>query len=309
MSTTQEESDSEAVFSVPRYRLWHLFALVAWVGVAITILRLFDSPFGVFMFIGGTVFVVAIAVRATTIAVAVCIVACVALVLSSEGPGSREAGPRAQCLNNLKQITLALQNYEASHGAFPPAYIADANGKPMHSWRVLILPHLDRNDLYKAYRFDEPWDGPNNSKLHAEDLSVFYCPSDVRGPDDRHTSYVAVVGDHTVWPGAKSVGSRAISDRDGADRTILLVETNNSGIHWMEPRDTTLDLCVAGIDGPAAGRNAGTKRNHAPGDIIAFADGHVEPFDSDMTAELLKELLTIDDDAPSAPNWPQDSDN
>ena len=35
----------------------------------------------------------------------------------------------------------------------------------MHSWRVLLLPYLDRSDLYKAYDFTEPWDGPNNRKL------------------------------------------------------------------------------------------------------------------------------------------------
>ena len=68
-------------------------------------------------------------------------------------------------LNNLKQIAMALQCYHQANGCFPPAYIADKTGKPMHSWRVLILPYLDRDDLYKAYNFTEPWDGPNNKKL------------------------------------------------------------------------------------------------------------------------------------------------
>ena len=56
----------------------------------------------------------------------------------------------------------------------------DENGKPMHSWRVLILPRLDRNDLYQRYRFDEPWNGPNNSQLMNEAMLILYCPSDVR---------------------------------------------------------------------------------------------------------------------------------
>ena len=68
---------------------------------------------------------------------------------------------------------MALQNYHQANGCFPPAYIADKNGKPMHSWRVLILPYLDRTILYKAYDFTEPWDGPNNKKLSATRSRAF----------------------------------------------------------------------------------------------------------------------------------------
>ena len=51
----------------------------------------------------------------------------------------RKAVWRAQCRNNLKQIGLALHNYHDTYESFPPAYIADENGRPMHSWRVLLL--------------------------------------------------------------------------------------------------------------------------------------------------------------------------
>ena len=68
----------------------------------------------------------------------------------------------------------ALQAYHQANGCFPPAYIADKNGKPMHSWRVLILPYLDYDDLYKAYDFSEPWDGPKNKTAagHAASWSM-----------------------------------------------------------------------------------------------------------------------------------------
>ena len=61
---------------------------------------------------------------------------------------AREAARRSQCKGNLKQIGLALLNYHDTFGCFPPAYIADADGKPMHSWRVLILPYIDNAQLY-----------------------------------------------------------------------------------------------------------------------------------------------------------------
>ncbi len=72
------------------------------------------------------------------------------------------------CNYCLLNIALALQNYHDDYGSFPPAYIPDKDGKPMHSWRVLLLPYLERRTLYEKYRFDEPWNGPNNRKLALE---------------------------------------------------------------------------------------------------------------------------------------------
>jgi hypothetical protein len=59
----------------------------------------------------------------------------------------------------------AIHNYYSANGCFPPAYIADKNRRPMHSWRVLLLPYLGENRLYGMYHFDEPWDGPSNRAL------------------------------------------------------------------------------------------------------------------------------------------------
>ena len=75
---------------------------------------------------------------------------------------SREAGRRMSCANNLKQIAAAVLSYHEAYGCFPPACLCDENGKPMHSWRVLILPFMDRDDVYKKYSFKERWNGPNN---------------------------------------------------------------------------------------------------------------------------------------------------
>lgn len=73
---------------------------------------------------------------------------------------ARRCARRAQCQNNMKQITQALLCYREMKKRFPPAHTDGENGKPMHSWRVVILPCLDRRDLYEAYDFNEPWDGP-----------------------------------------------------------------------------------------------------------------------------------------------------
>ena len=98
---------------------------------------------------------------------------------------AREAARSGQCISNLKQIGLGLLNYESRYGCFPPAYVADANGKPLYSWRVLLMAELDRTDgwfggrLAGGFRFDEPWDSPNNRKLHTlTPYTVLHCPSD-----------------------------------------------------------------------------------------------------------------------------------
>ncbi len=148
---------------------------------------------------------------------------------------TRDRHRRPQCLNNMHNIALALHNYHSAYGSLPPPYIADASGRPMHSWRVLMLPYLDRPDLYQAYRFDEPWDGPNNSKLHNLIVDVFNCPEDHGGKKSTETSYVAVVGPETLWPGDRAV--RLDDVTDGLGNTLLVVEIANSGIHWLEPRD------------------------------------------------------------------------
>src|SRR5262245_60216991 len=58
--------------------------------------------------------------------------------------GSSGGGRRMYCSNNLKQIGLALHNYHDKYGALPPAYTVDEDGKPLHSWRTLILPFMEQ---------------------------------------------------------------------------------------------------------------------------------------------------------------------
>jgi hypothetical protein len=70
---------------------------------------------------------------------------------------------RDYCRRQLRHIAIALQNYHDVHGQLPPAYLPDSRGRPMHSWRVLLLPFLEMQALYDQYDFNEPWDGPNNS--------------------------------------------------------------------------------------------------------------------------------------------------
>jgi len=143
------------------------------------------------------------------------------------------------CRGHMKRLALAMANYHQDFGTLPPAFVADSQGKPMHSWRVLILPYLEHGALYQEYDFSQPWNSPHNLAL-AEKYPIaaeeFHCPSD-EGPRDC-ASYLAVVGPETLWPGATSPSRETLL---GGAHRLLLVERKESGIHWMEPRDLSCD--------------------------------------------------------------------
>ena len=193
------------------------------------------------------------------------------------------------CNNNLRQLLLALHIYHDAYGSFPPAYVADENGRPMHSWRVLILPFIEQQALYDQYRFDEPWDGPNNRLLVQQyDGRLFQCPSDSKAGRGE-TSYVAVTGSGTAWPGEKAVKLSDIAD--GTSDTILLVEVQHSGIHWMDPRDLDIAQLPLSLNAP---RGPCISSEHKHGAHVGLADGAPRFLPNDTPSHTLWALLTID---------------
>jgi prepilin-type processing-associated H-X9-DG protein len=212
---------------------------------------------------------------------------------------SRAVSParRCQCGNNVNRIVRALHNYHDAHGSFPPTYVADENGRPMHSWRVLLLPFLDQQLLYEQYDFDEPWDGPNNSRLAAQTPDPFQCPEEPRRMIPT-TSYVAVIGSETMWPGSQPISLNDFTD-DPAE-TLLVVEVANSGINWMEPRDLDISAITLEVN-PKNGRgisslHPGSRFPREPGGAhVAFADGSVRFLPDTTVPEDLRAMLTRSD--------------
>lgn len=209
-------------------------------------------------------------------------------VLLTPNAGSRRVPEVLQCRNNIgKNLGLALLNYHHDHGCFPPAVIADENGDPMHSWRVLILPYLDHGGLYRQYRFDEPWDGPNNRRLAEHMPSVFRCPADRPSEQNENstlvrTRYVAVTGPGTAFDGTAAVRLEDITD-DHAE-TIVLVETPGEPVHWMEPRDIRPEAFLRALAG--GGRHQGA--THA-----VNANASCRMLSADTPSDLVRAMTTI----------------
>ncbi len=179
---------------------------------------------------------------------------------------------------------MAVANYADANNQLPPAYILGPGGRPWHSWRVLILPYIEQDSLFKQYRFDEPWNGPNNSRL-ASPMPKTLAFTGTK-PSDTTTNYLAVVGSETMWPGAK--GRKWAEIKDGPSETILIVENNGLGVHWMEPRDLAFDTMPFGIDDP----NGVSSWYEQPS--VVLADGSVRMLSRKLTPEALRAALTVD---------------
>lgn len=222
----------------------------------------------------------------------------VAFVVSNFNGDTGSAARRTMCKSHLKQIGLALHNYHAEYGSFPPAYVADANGRPMHSWRVLLLPFVDETGLYEEYRFDESWNGPNNIQLADRIPEIYRCPGFVHHQehlgnsdvDAYHlTNYVAISGVGTAFDGSKALSLKFLVTADGSTYTMLIGEVSRQAVHWMSPNDVTgpeISTFLKFVDDD--------ELNHSGGAHFLFADGSVKFITRRIPRTTFDALTTID---------------
>jgi prepilin-type processing-associated H-X9-DG protein len=196
---------------------------------------------------------------------------------------AREAARRAQCVNNLKQIGLAMHNYHSAYGHFPPAASVNADGKPMLSWRVAILPLLDQQALYDRFKQDEPWDSPNNIKLLDMMPNVFKCPSEPDTVGKKTTHYEAIAGAGAAFEGPDGVAINTFTD--GTSNTIAVVEAKTP-VEWTKPDDVDINKLMNAL---------GSK--HPGGGNALFADGSVRFLRTATTpANVIQALATRNGD-------------
>jgi prepilin-type processing-associated H-X9-DG protein len=207
---------------------------------------------------------------------------------------ARESARRTTCTNNLKQIGLAIHSYRTMMGRFPPPYTTDANGRPALSWRVMVLPYLERGNQYSQFNLKEPWDSPANQALLAAIPPVFRCPSDDKaGPAD--TSYVMIVGQGTA--GGAPGETAPMQDSTAASNTIMVVEWSGLGIKWTEPRDITPDALLAQLDQ----QRWGGRSDHPGGFHALFCDGSVRFISAATPREALRRMMLRNAGRPGHP--------
>lgn len=160
----------------------------------------------------------------------------------------------------------------------------DADGNPAHSWRILLLPYLDQNELFKAYRFDEHWDGPNNRKLASRMPSLFAFAGTNETGESTATNFVAITGPETIWPQGSGMVHSDVGD--GLSNTIQFAEYNGPTIHWMSP----VDLQFASMSF-VAGDPAGIDSQYWE-PAVAIADGAVKRLSAQVSPAELRAMCT-----------------
>jgi hypothetical protein len=185
---------------------------------------------------------------------------------------ARGAARRMQSTNNLKMLGLALHNYHDTHRSFPPAFVADADGKPLYSGRVLLLPFLEQAALYESFDKSKAWNSPENQAISATAIKVFQDPAD---SNNSNCDYVFVTGPGTVFEGSKPIGMAEITD--GTSNTIVMVQTASGPSNWAEPTDWNANTPV-----PTG--------SHPKVVLVLFADGSVRAMPTQQLQSAVKQL-------------------
>ncbi len=190
---------------------------------------------------------------------------------------------RCDCSLKMNVVGHAIWAYYDDVGTFPPTFSVDANGAPLHSWRVLILPYLgdDAKALYDQIRLDEPWNSEHNVQFHKQMPDVYRCVC-AKDAAEGETIYSLLVSQDGVFD-RSGVGKDPIPYFQRSDRVfrdqIMLAESPEPYC-WMRP-DGNIDLDQA----PNVGEE-GTMNTEAPLDQVSQyrklfgMDAHAEGCDT-----------------------------
>ena len=211
--------------------------------------------------------------------------------------------PRMHIHNDFKQIVLALHNYQTDHRALPPAFSRSPDGKPLLSWRVLILPYLQEKALYSRFNLEEPWDSPHNRSLIPE-MPKCYFQDFLATPAPGMTYYRAFTGPGTAFEGDKRLS--LTSDFLDLPRTILLVEAREP-TPWTKPEEFPIGPDTALPELGARKRKLGPV-NLADSIPVVFSaamgDGSVRTLQVGMDAADLRALILRDSkEKPATDKW------
>jgi len=199
--------------------------------------------------------------------------------------GLKDRRDTIACMSNLQRIAIALNAYAKDHGTYPTPVVKDAAGKPLYSWRVLLLPYIDEQNLYSNFQLNEAWDSPNNAAWIAQCPSVYISPGSAGNVSQ--ANYVLITGAGTIFPSTGPLKPAQISD--GLERTLLVVETNNMINEWSKPFDIDVTKLNPSIGASGNDKIGGT---HTEGATAVFADGQPAWLSVDLPSTIVGAAIT-----------------
>jgi Protein of unknown function (DUF1559) len=195
---------------------------------------------------------------------------------------ARQAAQRNQSVNNLKQLGLAMYAYHDVNRSFPPYASQDKTGKALLSWRVQMLPFIEEGPLYKEFRLDEPWDSEHNKKLIPRMPRLFATPGNPKQAADGKTTYLAPLGEKTMFSGFKTMKFSDVTD--GTSNTIFLVQAaDDQAVIWTKPDDLKYD---------AKEPLKGLGFRYGDTFVVLFVDGSVRMLPKAIDKDTLRALFT-----------------
>jgi hypothetical protein len=206
----------------------------------------------------------------------------VALLLPLHRGGAGEAARRMQCQIHLKQIVLALEAYEETYHCLPPAWTVDAAGKPLHSWRTLILPYLEEKALYDRIDLSKPWDDPANKAAGESMPSAYRCPSNDLAAG--RTAYLAIVANGGCFQPAKPRARAEITDATYLTLAVIEVPPEHA-VPWMSPSDASEEIVLSLAASARLPHPGGTQAACVSGDVIFLSKS--------TDSKALRALITI----------------
>lgn len=211
------------------------------------------------------------------------IVILIALLIPPVKHGGGGGARRAECKNNLKQIGLALHHYHETYNVFPPAYTVDGHGKPLHSWRTLILPYINEQVLYQKIDLSKPWNDSANAEAFNSIPNGYHCPSTTHPKG--MTTYLAITEENSCFPPGQS---RSLSEvTDGTSNTLMVVDVAQShAVHWMSPQDADETL-ILGIGAEVK------DLQHKGGIHGLLADGSIRYLSATLPVATWRALISV----------------
>jgi serine/threonine protein kinase len=200
---------------------------------------------------------------------------------------ARTTANRTRSINNLRQLSLAMTNYNNVYQYLPKQAIHSKDGRPLLSWRVAVLPYLDQMVLYRRFRLEESWDSPHNQALLKYMPLVFMPPEDRPSSEPYTTYYQVFVGTNgpvgpLFEPSPRFQARRAGGCPDGLSGTLLIVE-GGTAVPWTKPEDLPYDP-----DKPLPPLGGVFK----DGTVATFADGFTRFLTRDLDEETIRAVIT-----------------
>jgi hypothetical protein len=181
--------------------------------------------------------------------------------------------------SNMLNLSFAMLSHRITHRRFPEATAFSKEGKPLYSWRVLLLPFIEEEQLFKEFRLDEPWDSEHNKALIPR-MPAAYAPVIGKHKGKYVTHYQVLVGGGAMFEEMKKIAEADI--QDGPANTIMIVEAEEA-VPWTKPDDLVYD------SKKPLPKFGGLFKD---GFHAAFADGTVRFIKKDTDEKLLRALIT-----------------